>query len=364
MKLASLRPLYDGCGGYVSVYLDTDRAREDAQHAIELRWRAAREQLAAEGADPATLDAVRDAVSDPEHAAPGTAAFARHGQIRLRAGLRDAPARPISRLAALPHVLPMLAQLPPRAPHLRVTATRAGGEVLAVAGSGEVFDEKATARDWPVHKTPTGGWSQDRRQRSAEQSWDANARELASVTTAAAQDIHAEHILIAGDVRARGLLLEHLDPQLRQEAVVIEDEVPPDSEAAAEAVARIIAVRAERACRDRFGHWQEQLARAGAVEGLADTVAALSDGRAADVFVTAQFSDSQEGGAAVAWIGPGGTELAGAAARLAERGVSEPASDRADAAITRAIACTDADLFFLPADVPAPREGIAATLRY
>jgi hypothetical protein len=43
MRLASLRPLYDSCGDYVSVYLDTFRAREDAAEVIGLRWRAARE---------------------------------------------------------------------------------------------------------------------------------------------------------------------------------------------------------------------------------------------------------------------------------------------------------------------------------
>ena len=145
MKLTPLRPLYDTCGDYVSVYLDTGRAHEDARHAIELRWRAARERLAAEGADPATLDAVRDAVTDPGNTAPGTAVFARNGAIRLLAGLRDAPVREISRLGALPHVLPMLAQLPVLVPHLRITATRAGGEVVAVTGTGEARDEKTAA---------------------------------------------------------------------------------------------------------------------------------------------------------------------------------------------------------------------------
>jgi len=40
MNLGFLRPLYDEIGDYVSVYLDTDRAHENALQAIELRWRA------------------------------------------------------------------------------------------------------------------------------------------------------------------------------------------------------------------------------------------------------------------------------------------------------------------------------------
>jgi hypothetical protein len=97
MELSHLRPLYDAYGDYVSVYLDVDRAHEDAPHAIELRWRSARERLAAESADPATLDAVQEIVTDPANAAPGIAVFARHGGARLSRGLRDAPRREIGR---------------------------------------------------------------------------------------------------------------------------------------------------------------------------------------------------------------------------------------------------------------------------
>jgi len=57
--------------------------------------------------------------------------------------------------------------------------------------------------------------------------------------------------------------------------------------------------------------------------------------------------------------------------------VTAPVKDRADAAIVRALAVTDADLFFLPEDVIAtkepaapqegirsPRDGVCATLRW
>jgi len=61
---------------------------------------------------------------------------------------------------------------------------------------------------------------------------------------------------------------------------------------------------------------------------------------------------------------------------LEVRGVSEPLTDRADAAIVRAIATTEAELHFLPDDlvvggdpaarggVARPLDGIGATLRF
>jgi hypothetical protein len=359
MKLGYLRGLYESCGDYVSVYLDIDRAREDAAEAIGLRWRAARERLAGCGADAATLDAVAAVVTDPANAAPGVAVFARHGTVRLRSPLRDAPRREIARLAALPHVMPMLAQRPLRVPHLRVTADREGGEVLAVTGTGGVRTEWSARQGWPVHKTPVGGWSQDRCQRNVEHTWDDNARELASQTAAAAARVHAEHIIVGGDVRARSLLLDRLSPPLREAAVLVGEEVPADSKALAEAAEKIISDYSERTCRERFGQWHSHLSRARAVEGLAGTVAALRDGRAAEVFVADEPSST-----ATAWVGPDGAELGLSAEDLIVRGVSAPVRDRADAAIVRAVACTDAELFFLPGDLPAPRDGIGATLRY
>jgi len=80
MKLAFLRPLYDSFGGYVSAYLDIFRAREDAAEAIGLRWLAVRQRLADSGADPGTLDAVGNVITEPANAVPdgGIAATLRY----------------------------------------------------------------------------------------------------------------------------------------------------------------------------------------------------------------------------------------------------------------------------------------------
>lgn len=156
MKLGFLRPLYETYGDYASVYLDVSRAAEDAAHAIDLRWRAARDQLAADGADQASIDAIAAAVTDPANAAPGIAVFASHGTVAMLARLRAAPRREIARFAELPHMMPLLAQRPPRVPHLRVTAGLAGGEILAVTATGRIRDEWRAQGGWPLHKRPRG----------------------------------------------------------------------------------------------------------------------------------------------------------------------------------------------------------------
>ncbi len=81
MDLDFLRPLYDGPGGYVSVYLDTARDHENAAREIAVRWQDARERLASAGADEPTLDAVAEAVGAgrSRRAGPRSAAAARCG---------------------------------------------------------------------------------------------------------------------------------------------------------------------------------------------------------------------------------------------------------------------------------------------
>jgi hypothetical protein len=165
-------------------------------------------------------------------------------------------------------------------------------------------------------------------------------------------------------------VLEHLPPALQAQTVLVDDEVPLDSSAMTEAAEHSIAARAERESRARFGEWQVRRAHGGAVEGLADTLAALRDGRAAELFM----ADRPTSTAAV-WIGPGGADLAVTDDELRERGVADPVRERADAAIVRALVFTGAELHFLPEElvvesegdqpgIDSPRDGICATLRW
>jgi Bacterial archaeo-eukaryotic release factor family 2 len=264
--------------------------------------------------------------------------------------------------------MPMLAQQPARVPHLRVTANRAGGEVMTVSEHGDVRPEGAARRDWPVHKVTTGGWSGARYQRSAEEAWEENAKELASVVAEAAARVGAETIVVGGDARARGLLLRHLNSPPHLEILTVDEEVPADSDVMAQAAQKAICAHAEQQARERFDHWQVQHAHSGAIEGLADTLAALADGQAADLFVADRPSST-----ATAWVGLDDGGLAVSESALRERGTSQPVEERADAALARSLASTDAELFFLPEDlvrargpgeIEFPRDGICATLRW
>jgi hypothetical protein len=370
VDLGFLRPLFGETGDYVSVYLDTDRSHENALTAIELRWQAARQRLAEAGASQASLDAAA-AVAGAPGEARGYAVFARAGAVAFTGALDAPPRREIARLAPLPHLMPLLAQRRPPIPHLRVSATRTGGEIVAVGGSGQGWRDWVSGQQWPVHKTKVGGWSQDRYQRSVEETWDENAKALAAEVDAVAGRIGARHVIVGGDLRARSLLLERLATPLRESATVFDEEVSADSQAMTEAADRALSEWAGRHCRERFDDWQARLAHGLAVQGLAPTMAAFRDGQVSDLFLADDPTST-----ASAWIGPAGSDLAASREELLELNVPAPAADRAVAAIVRAIAHTDAELHFLPADlvetgnpeacggIARPLDGVCATLRF
>ena len=360
MRLDSLRRVYAGTEYYASVYLDLSRAGEDAAEAVELRWPAAARQLSEAGAGQGTVSALGPLVTDPARSAPGVAAFARaDGAVAFAASLPNPPRREIHRYAPLPHLMPLLAQRPPQAPHVQVRADRAGGEVVAVRTLDDVTKEEVAGSYSPVHKTSVGGWSQARYQRSAEEAWAENAKELAEAVTTAAAQIRAELIVVGGDIRARSLLLEHLSTPLRDAAVIVDREVGADSALMAEAAEEAVRDRADAETRRWLGDFRAQLGTGQATEGLAETLAVLRDGQASHVFIADDPSSTDH-----AWIGPEPAEVAASEAELRERGVEQIVQDRADAAIVRAVAATDAELHFIPDGEQPPRHGVGALLRY
>jgi hypothetical protein len=369
VKVGFFRPLYSHLGDYVSVYLDTLRVHDDADDEVGRRWRAARQRLTGAGAPARTLDAIEAVVTDPARAAPGRALFARDGRVTFTAPLGAAPRREIARLGQLPHLMPLLVQRPPPEPHRRVAASRPGGDI-ALRGAGETVLDRRSPRRWPGHKGAGRGWPQARRPRGAGEAREENAKALAAGLAESASSTRAERSVMTGEAKARSLPFDHLPIPLRSRATEVEREARADP-AAGGAAGRSITARAARECRARFGEWQARRAHHGTVEGLAATLTALREGRVADLFIA-----DRPASAATVWIGPDGADVAISQSELHEHGVPDPLPERADAAIVRALAATDAELHFLPEDLVVtggrgaaggirfPRGGICATLRW
>jgi len=374
MDLGFLRPLYENppdwpASGYVSVYLDTT-PKENAPNEVALRLRAAREALAAAGADQATLGAVLAANLD-HVPARSHALFATGGAVRLHGIMPESP--PLgesSSYTPLPHVVPWLAQRPPRLPHVRVAANREGGQVLAVPGAWpETQGDLETAmigltevvgESWPVHKPAGGGWSQPRFQRSAEETWTETAKRIAEAVTRAADRVKAVFVVLGGDVRERTILADELPKALRDNVVVVEREVELTAPAFDEAAWAEESWRAALDARARLDEFRAQVDRPPserrAVQGLDGTLTALRDGLVSDVLI------ADPAWRATAWIGPGMADAATERDQLAGRGVTDPVTDLASEALARAAAGTGAELHFLEPEA-AETGWVAALLR-
>jgi stalled ribosome rescue protein Dom34 len=210
-----------------------------------------------------------------------------------------------------------------------------------------------------VHKASLGGWSEARYQRSAEEAWAENAKQLAETVTAAAAQTGAELIVVAGDTRARSLLLEHLSTPLRESAVIVDREVDASSELLLEVAEQTTQARTDEVTQSRLDDFRGKAARGKAAEGLAPTLAALRAGQASEVLIADDPSST-----ARAWVGPQPVDVAVSRHELTERGVRQTVEDRADAAVVRAATATGAELRFVPEGQQPPRGGIGALLRY
>lgn len=373
MQISSrLTQLFDSTGPFATVYLDATRGTDDSPDVTGLRWRAARESLAASGADAATLDALEPAAVGP------TGVGGPHGRMLVGAGgqvlfsglLPAPPRRELQIWAPLPHLMPYLAESAPRIAHVVVIADRSGADVLTVpadaAQSGVPGRREAVegSAQHPLHATGRDDWGERHFQNRVHNAWDANARDVAERVAHDAREIRAELVIVAGEDRARALLRDDL-PGALPAGVRIEDiseggrAAGASSEALAEAVTGML-------LQERLRRTGEVLDRLGAgrshglaVDGLAAVVGALEQA-AVDTAVLADDPSSTT----TAWIGPEPLQLAGDAQTLRDLGVADPVKVRFDAALVRALAGSDAAVVTVSPESVTLSDGIAATLRF
>jgi hypothetical protein len=293
--------------------------------------------------DKATLEALeREAIQ----AAAGRALFATHGDVVLAESLAQPPYE-LATWSPLPHVTPMLMRRGENVPHIRVIVDHAGAEVTVFAGGSP---RKATveAASWPLQKTAQGGWSQKRYERAVDETWERNAVAVAHEIDEQVRRIGAELILVAGEPKSRSYLLHHLGTKSADRVTMVEHGSRSNHGQFEEDVERALDEWLDRRRAELIERHQES---AGPV-GMSRVAQALREGRVQAVLSPGERSQNM-------WIGEGGTQLATDPAELRRWGVDEPVQERSDAALTRAAAMTDAELWFTD-QVP----DVAAVLRY
>ncbi|MBB5113735.1 hypothetical protein FHU28_003574 [Micromonospora echinospora] len=363
MQLSFLRPVYNRPGPWCSVYLDASRDTQDARAQVDLRWRALKGDLLSQGADPVTVEAVEEVVRrhQPMPGDYGIAVFATRGRVVLTEYLSAPPLRDLASWSALPHTMPLVAQRGEQVAWVRVLADRTGADAMAVSAGGVPRRAHVTgAQSRQLRRVQPGGWSQSRYQRAAMEAWHQNAGDAAAATADLAERVGADVVVVAGDIRATGMIAAQL-PERWQDVLVRTDagarDVGADDTLMDDITAQTVAEVADRrvtAALDRFGVQEDVGA------GLDAVVSALQRNQVDTMLIVDDPSADGE-----LWVGPEPTEIATDPGQLADMSVADPQRVRADAALLRALIGTDADLTVLaPEEAPELTDGVGAVLRY
>ncbi len=175
---SDLADLAQATGPFLSLVLTTEAGIDNAAQRSEQRWRAVRDEAAAQGAPPEVLDAVDPIVPDAHLEGEGLHVIASAGGVLHVEHGRRLPDRDLARWAPLPSLLPVVAWRQKHPAYVTVLADRAGADLTAYRRGRELHREAGGADD-PLHKPNAGGWSQRRYQERAEHTWERNAADAA-----------------------------------------------------------------------------------------------------------------------------------------------------------------------------------------
>jgi len=267
--------------------------------------------------------------------------------------------------------MPFLARRSEVVPHVVVLADRTGANIYVNAGHSETKlnrgePELLTGQDsGPTHKTGRDTWSERHFQNRVDNSWAENAQNVADSVSHHVADVGAQLVLVAGDVRARTLVMEAVAERVPSRIDITETTaggradgaaLEPIEQAVHDAILRI-RWRHRRAVLEKL---RQGVGRGDyAVTGIEPVLDALRSGQVETLVISDDPTSTER-----AWIGEEPLQLARDREQLSQYGVLEPVPDRLDAALVRAVAGSGADLVITPNAHAYLDDGIGATLRY
>lgn len=275
-----------------SVYLQAPSDRTDAAHRFETRWKNARRRLEEADAPAAVLEQLERAVHEVGHdEAAAVALFADGGFDPVAEPLDDDLGDDLVAFDRLPRLVPLLHTHQRSIPHVMVMTDRTGADIVAVVDGESVDSDTVEGSDHHIHRGRFGGWSHRRIQQRAENRWEDNARDVAERVGEIAEQVGARLVVVAGDVRATQLLMEHLDERTRAVATVVEE---GDPDAVADAAVRLAADTVARDTRAILADHADRVGAGTAVTGADAVCEALSEGRVAMLLVVDDVDDQRE----------------------------------------------------------------------
>jgi len=207
--------LYRKTGPWCVAYVDAGTGTVDTWEATKVIPGNVRDTLAEKGADTKDLDAIEQALEPAVGEANPVSRFVlvRDGNVELNKILPGHPVPPEKvSFDPIPDLMPLVRHDLEEFPYVVAEAGRDDAEIrlhfAGRRGPGDVREVEGSHED--LKKVPTGGWSQGKYQHRTEEIWRRNADEVAGEIDRVVSENHARLLVLAGDVRARGLVAERL----------------------------------------------------------------------------------------------------------------------------------------------------------
>ncbi|KPN16328.1 MULTISPECIES: Vms1/Ankzf1 family peptidyl-tRNA hydrolase [Arthrobacter] len=229
-KLHEFADLYRRRGPWCVAYIDASAGNVDSLEAAEVRPVDVRRALAKQGAPPEDQEAAETAVL-PAEGVPSPASrylLVQQGTVALNELLPGELVLP-ERVSVdpIPDLLPLLKHRPEELPYIVAEVSREDAEIrLLFVGREESSVEDVKGEKEDITKLPAGGWSQDKFQRQTEQVWRRNADQVAEQIDRVVDSSGARLIVLAGDVRARGLVRDQLAEAHKPLVSMIDSHMP------------------------------------------------------------------------------------------------------------------------------------------
>lgn len=361
IEAPDLATLVRGNGPFLSLYLNTERAVENAGPLSQQRWKTVRRDLEDRDVSNALLAEVDRLVPDGHLEGDCLAVIGGVEQIlHVEHGPAVSP-HDDATWGPIPRLLPLVRWRQLEPPHVVVLTDRTGADLFGIRRGSPDLEAEVEGEHDELRKVGPGGWSQRRFQQRAEDSWEQNAEQVAERVKRLVVRVRPAFVAVAGDVRAVSLLRESLPDEVNELVHVIEGERPwegkgdPIPEEVHELVGKHVREQTE-ALLARFEEEQGQHDKA--VEGMEATARALAQAQVAVLLIADEGEDDQS-----LWFGPDPALLAPTDQELKELGVHPPEQGPARDVLVRAALGTGAAIRVVD-DRRALDEGVAALLRW
>lgn len=226
METTNLKPLFEAPGPFVTVHADVSRDVSDPGGQIQTRWTNIRHELERHEVPEELVEEVGRRLQEPTHLAGEVrrTLVLRGGEIVLddtRSGHTGWPEGVTA--GPFPDLAGWLAQTEGAVPFVLAEVDRSGGDVAAYVGRGRPPKEtsQVEGETYQLRKVPVGGWSHNRYQNRAENTWRDNAAAVAEEVEHLRRQHRPRLIVVAGDVRARTELVAAIGPPSEAEDLVV-----------------------------------------------------------------------------------------------------------------------------------------------